>query len=75
MGNSLSEMSMRSALDSSQMTPEECRNAVAEILAAGLLRLRDRAALEANPTSENSPDASPEPLEVTRETSVTVTAG
>jgi hypothetical protein len=74
-GNSLLEMSMRSTLDPSQLTPEERRDAVAEILAVGFLRLRDRAALEANPTPENSVEASPEPLEVTRETSVTVSAG
>jgi hypothetical protein len=66
---------MRSILEPSQMTPEERRDVVAKILAAGLLRLRDRAALEANPTPENSGEASSESLEVTRETSVTVSAG
>jgi hypothetical protein len=57
------------------MTPDQRRDAVAAILAAGLLRLRDRAALQAQAGPENSPLASPETLELPGQTSVTVRAG
>ena len=45
---------MRLDLDPSLMTPDERRRAIAELLAAGLRRLRDRAALGSVPSSENS---------------------
>jgi hypothetical protein len=63
---------MRPDLDPSLLTPDERRREVAAILAAGLRRLRDRAALTSssppgNPseTGENSLEAVPEnPLSV-----------
>jgi hypothetical protein len=70
---------MRPDLDPSQLTPDERFREVAAIFAAGLLRLRDRAALASvpgqHPAPENSAAASTEPLEVLPETSVTVHGG
>ena len=43
---------MRLDLEPSQMTPDERRREVAAILAVGLRRLRDRAALAPAPFSE-----------------------
>ena len=43
---------MRPDLDPSQMTPDERRRETVAILAAGLRRLRDRAALAADPAPE-----------------------
>ena len=49
---------MRTDLDPSQMTPDERRREVAAILATGVRRLRDRAALTSVPASEkpSNPD-------------------
>jgi hypothetical protein len=70
---------MRPDLDPAQLTPDECFQEVAAIFAAGLLRLRDRAALASDPgqhpVPENSDTASTEPLEVSGQTSVTVHGG
>ena len=70
---------MRPDLDPSQLTPDECLDGVAAILAAGLLRLRDRAALgamsPAAPDSEKLAEAVKEPLAVPPDPSVTVHAG
>jgi hypothetical protein len=44
---------MRPELDPSEMTPDERRREIAEILATGLRRLRDRAALAASENSDN----------------------
>ncbi|MFO0805494.1 MAG: nucleotidyl transferase AbiEii/AbiGii toxin family protein [Gemmataceae bacterium] len=70
---------MRPDLDPSQLTHDECLDGVAAILAAGLLRLRDRAALGAiapsTPDPEDLVEAVKEPLAVPPEQSVTVHAG
>jgi len=68
---------MRPDLDPTQLTPDERFREVAAILADGLLRLRDRAALAANPETspppEGSAELSPKPLAIPSGTSVTVT--
>jgi hypothetical protein len=70
---------MRPDLDPSQMTPDERLREAAAIFAMALLRLRDRAALPANPEQppppENLSTASLEPLALPSETSVTVHVG
>ena len=70
---------MRPELDPSALTPEERLDELASILAAAILRLRDRGALAVqpppHPVTENLPLASPEPLEVPADPSVTVHAG
>ena len=70
---------MRTDLDPSQLNPDECLDGVAAVLAAGLLRLRDRAALGAiSPPAldpENLTEAVKESLAVPPEPSVTVHAG
>ena len=67
---------MRPDLHPSELTPDECLENVASILAAGLLRLRDRAALGAtSAVSENFAEALKERLAVPPEQSVTVHAG
>jgi hypothetical protein len=54
------------------MTPDERRREIAEILAAGLRRLRDRAALV---TSEDSENPSETCLEAVAANPLTVTVG
>jgi hypothetical protein len=70
---------MRADLDPAQMTPNERFQEVAAIFATGLLRLRDRTALSANPAEPhilgNLATASFEPLDLSAERSVTVHAG
>lgn len=70
---------MRPDLDPSQLNSDECLHGVAAILAAGLLRLRDRVALGAiiphAPSPGNLAEAVKEPLAVSPEPSVTVHAG
>ena len=67
---------MRPDLEPSQLTLDERFNGVAAILATGLLRLRDRAALGATCADpENLAEASKEPLAERPEPSVTVQAG
>jgi len=70
---------MRPELDPARLTPEERLREVATILAGGLLRLRDRAALP-NPTAPHpAPEipatASTQGLEVPANKSVTVHGG
>lgn len=70
---------MRPDLDPSQMTPDERLQEAAAIFAMALLRLRNRAALPANPEQPPSLEiftrASLEPLVLPSETSVTVHVG
>ena len=67
---------MRPDLDPSQLTPDECLDGVAAVLAAGLLRLRDRAALGGTSAHPKIfAEASKEPLAERPEPSVTVQAG
>jgi hypothetical protein len=66
---------MRPDLDPSQMTPAERRRAVAAILAAGLRRLRDRAALASVPTPEIPSSAAEKPLETVPENPLSVHVG
>ena len=70
---------MRSDHDSSQLTPDERCVGVAAILATGLLRLRDRAALggssAVSETLENPAAASLAALDLRADPSVTGQAG
>jgi hypothetical protein len=67
---------MRLDLEPSQMTPDERRGEVAAILAVGLRRLRDRAALAPAPFfSENPSKTRENGLESRADTSVNVHAG
>jgi len=70
---------MRPDHDPSQLTPDERMHELAAILAAGLVRLRDRAALatQSPPESagENLAEPSPEALEFHPQTSVTGQGG
>ena len=70
---------MSPTLEPEKLTPEERLEEVAAILATGLLRLRDRAALggsSAMPeTLENPASASFEALDLRADPSVTVQAG
>jgi hypothetical protein len=70
---------MRPDLDPSLLTLDERRREVAAILAAGLLRLRARAALPTDPGQvpgpENLPETGPDCLEVPAETVLSVHTG
>ena len=66
---------MRPDLDTSLMTPDQRRRELAGILARGLRRLRDRAALPGEPTSTNPSEASFSTLEGVADKSLTVHAG
>jgi hypothetical protein len=66
---------MRPDLDPSQMTSDERRREVAAILAAGLRRLRDRAALASIPPSEIPSDTGEKPLEAVLENPLSVHVG
>ena len=66
---------MRSDLDPVLMTPDERRREVAAILASGLLRLRDRAALASDPTSENPSEPVENSLEAVPANPLTVHVG
>ena len=59
----------------SGLTPDERRREVAAILARGLRRLRDRAALSAEPNSAIPSEASFSTLEAVPDKSLTVHAG
>ena len=61
--------------DSLQLTPDERRHEVAAILAAGLLRLRDRGLLAPAPISENPSNSSQNRLEAVPENPLTVHDG
>ena len=67
---------MRPIDDPSFLTPDERLSEVASILAAGVLRLRARAALsDDNPGPRKSPDSGPAGLEVSGETVLSVHTG
>jgi hypothetical protein len=70
---------MRPHDDPAAMTADERLREVAAILAAGLLRLRDRSALPAEPGQvpgpENLPETGPDGLEVPAETVLSVHTG
>ena len=65
----------RPDLPPSELTPDQRRRELASILARGLRRLRDRAALPAEPTSANPTEASFSTLESVADKSLTVHAG
>lgn len=66
---------MRPDFDSALMTPDERRREVAAILAAGLRRLRDRAALASVPAPENPSKTAEKPLEAVPENPLSVQVG
>jgi hypothetical protein len=70
---------MRPHDDPAAMTADERLREVAAILAAGIPRLRSRAALPADPTEhsgpENPPESGPACLEVPEKTVLSVHAG
>ena len=59
----------------SELTPDHRRRELAGILARGLRRLRDRAALATDPTSSIPSEASNSTLEAVADKSLTVHAG
>ena len=59
----------------SELTPDQRRRELAAILARGLRRLRDRAALSSEPASTIPPEASFSTLEAVSDKSLTVHAG
>ena len=65
----------RPDLPPSELTPDQRRRELAAILARGLRRLRDRAALPGEPTSAIPSDASETTLEAVPDKSLTVHAG
>ena len=67
---------MRPIDDPSSLTPDERFSEVAAILAGGVLRLHSRSALSGtNPATRESPYFSPEGLEVSEETVLSVHCG
>lgn len=66
---------MRPHDDPAAMTPDERLRELASILAAGVLRLRSRAALPADPGPENLPESGQDCLEVPAETVLSVHTG
>ena len=62
-------------LPPSDLTPDQRRRELAGLLARGLRRFRDRAALSAEPTSANPSEASFSTLEAVPDKSLTVHAG
>lgn len=70
---------MRPHDDPAAMTADERLREIASILAAGLLRLRDRSALLADPTEhpgpENPPESGQDRVEVPAETVLSVPTG
>ena len=66
---------MRPELHSSLLTPEERRRAVAAILAAGLRRLRERAALATEAAPKNLAEGAEKPLEPVPGNPLTVHVG
>ena len=65
----------RPDLHPSELTPDQRRRELAGILARGLRRLRDRAALTADLTSANPAEASNSTLDAVSDKSLTVHAG
>jgi hypothetical protein len=66
---------MRANADPLQLTPAERRRALAAILAAGVLRLRDRRLIPPPANLENPENSAPNWLELTAEKSVSVHTG
>jgi len=66
---------MRPDLDPALMTPDERRREVAAVLASGLRRLRDRAALAHDTTSENPSEPVENSLEADPANPLTVHVG
>ena len=62
-------------LPPSELTPDQRRRELAALLARGLRRLRDRAALPGDPTSAIRSEASNSALEAVADKSLTVHAG
>jgi hypothetical protein len=60
---------------SARLSPDERLGEIAAILAAGLLRLDQRAALPAEESPENPPKTLPEGLELSRQTRLSVHCG
>ncbi len=60
---------------SARLSPEERLGEIATILAVGLLRLDERAALPAGESSETPPKIPPEGLELSDETRLSVRVG
>ena len=65
----------RPDLSPSELTPDQRRRELAGLLARGLRRLRDRAALAGDPTSAIPSEASFSTLEAVPDKSLTVHAG
>jgi len=65
----------RPDLPPSELTPDQRRRELAALLAEGLRRLRDRAAMPSDPTSANPSAASKSTLEAVPDKSLTVHAG
>jgi hypothetical protein len=61
--------------DATRLSPDERLSEVAAILAAGVLRLRQRAALPAEKDVENPAKQSPDGLELSAETRLSVRVG
>jgi hypothetical protein len=66
---------MRHDIETDTLTPDERRRAVARILAAGVLRLRERAALAAPAAPKILSESGPNCLEVLPETRLSVHPG
>ena len=61
--------------DTARLAPDERHSEVASILAVGLLRLRQRAALPTDNAQKDSPELSGAGLELSAETVLTVHTG
>jgi hypothetical protein len=66
---------MSTCADLTRLSPDERLREAAAILATGVLRLRQRAALPAGKDHENSANRPPEGLEVPAETRLSVLGG
>jgi hypothetical protein len=66
---------MRPIDDPNHLTPDQRRDEVASILAAGILRLHARAALSSEKVPEKSPELASAHLEVSAETVLSVHNG
>jgi len=66
---------MSNCADPTRLSPDERFREVATILAAGVLRLRQRSALSTENSEENVPESSPDGLEVPAETRLSVRVG
>ena len=66
---------MSNCADPTRLSPDDRFREVAGILAAGILRLRQRSALSTENSKENKPESSPDGLEVPAETRLSVRVG